>query len=106
MHGNIWRLKYLDTSNPNTFSYSSRFSIQDHPYTYKRSSFSKDKAKSKYIDLMQDLDHDEIEQARVSRKLEGMRQYLDSMKTFTKVPASLKYSQVTVCRQCYFSIIG
>jgi hypothetical protein len=104
MHGNMWRLKVSDTSNPNIFSYSSRFSIQDPSRPEERRNRAVDKrneADSKYLDLMQDLDRDEIELTRVSRKLAGMTHYLNSVKQNNHVPASLKYSQITVCRQCY-----
>jgi len=103
MRGNMWRLKISDTSNPNTFNYSARFSIGESTPASRvlNTTGEHDESEKKFLNLMQDLDHDEIEQMRISKKLCGMAYYLNTEKQNKRVPPSMKYSEVTVCRQCY-----
>ena len=103
MRGNMWRLKICDTSNPNTFNYSARFSIGESTPARKvlNPGGEHGDSEKKFLNLMQDLDTDEIEQMRVSKKLCGMAYYLNTEKQNKRVPPSMKYSEVTVCRQCY-----
>ena len=55
----------------------------------------------KYNNIMRDLDREEMDQARESNNLKGMPYFINSLRQNSNVPASLKYSQITVCRECY-----
>ena len=50
---------------------------------------------------MRDLDREEIDQSREMERLAGMKYFINSLRQNNHVPASLKYSQITVCRECY-----
>ncbi len=105
VRGNMWRLKISDTNNPNTYSYSQRFVIQRYENEVdERRKLRKEMETeefNKYNDIMRDLDREEMDQSREFNNLPGMPYFINSLRQNTNVPASLKYSQITVCRECY-----
>ena len=105
VRGNMWRLKISDTNNPNTYSYSERFILNEHSNdTSETRKLEKELGPEdfhKYSNIMRDLDREEIDQSREKERLAGMKYFLNSLRQNNHVPASLKYSQITVCRECY-----
>ena len=98
VRGNMWRLKISDTNNPNTYSYSERFILNQHfnvtSETRKLKRELEPEDFDKYSNIMRDLDREEIDQLREMERLAGMKYFINSLRQNNHVPASLKYSQL------------
>merc|ERR1712166_1723232 len=114
--GPVWRIKISDTNNPQIYAYSGRFCIDF--FTHSESINPNEKgdrgnrrdgrrgrtsAMTSIDDrkLQRELEIEEQEELRRSRKVSGMEDYVSTLKEDIRIGPTLRYAQVHVCKGCY-----